>query len=147
MIKRTGQNHRHCSTGCSFLAKLIAKHGDWNYLEALKRDNFSCRLCGSSKTPHVHHIDNRGVGYPKEERNNALDNMLTLCNPCHMKVHTHVERRLYEAHPETAHKATEELLNLPPDQRVVGVVRERRPRRKKVFGPYPPNPPLARVDV
>jgi predicted DNA-binding protein YlxM (UPF0122 family) len=38
-----------------------------------------CQLCGSKKTPHIHHID-------KNTWNNKIDNLLVVCPKCHKKV-------------------------------------------------------------
>jgi 5-methylcytosine-specific restriction endonuclease McrA len=64
-----------------------------NRKPALERDQYTCQHCGSKDDLHVHHIDGNGVTTPKESRNNALENLLTLCRGCHTKVH-HEERRL-----------------------------------------------------
>jgi len=98
---RTALYQLYCSDKCSFLAKQMAKHGDKNYLEALKRDGFKCVKCGNNKSPHVHHIDNNGTGKEMNQRNNSLENLVTLCNPCHMKVHAITNRTLHERHPDT----------------------------------------------
>ena len=55
---------------------------------ALKRDNHTCQHCGSKDDLHVHHKDGNGVTNTKETRNNALDNLLTLCCGCHTRVHS-----------------------------------------------------------
>ena len=61
---------------------------------ALERDKFSCVKCGLTqaehkekygKDLHVDHIDNRGMAVPDSEKNNALDNLQTLCVVCHAK--------------------------------------------------------------
>lgn len=51
--------------------------------EALKRDKFKCKKCGSKKNLQVHHIKNWAC-YPtlREE----LDNLITLCKRCHLKI-------------------------------------------------------------
>lgn len=48
----------------------------------LKRDNYSCRLCGDSKNKkEIHHI------IPKKNGGgNTENNLITLCRPCHKKV-------------------------------------------------------------
>ena len=55
----------------------------WNWKHqrglALERDGFRCRCCGSTKHLHVHHM-----GDPD---NHELDNLETLCAPCHRKAH------------------------------------------------------------
>ncbi len=60
-----------------------------------KRDNYGCQLCGKEekttsmnrkKKFEVHHID-----YNKE--NNAEDNLITLCDSCHMKTNNKRRRK------------------------------------------------------
>lgn len=63
-----------------------------NRKAALERDGYTCQHCGNKNNLHVHHVDGNGVTVDKESRNNALDNLLTLCRGCHTKVH-HKERR------------------------------------------------------
>jgi hypothetical protein len=58
---------------------------------ALERDNHTCQHCGTQNDLQVHHIDGNGTTTPKEQRNNALENLLTLCRGCHTRVH-HKER-------------------------------------------------------
>lgn len=52
-------------------------------LEILSRDNWTCQVCGDTKTTlHVHHhMYNRGA-LPWEYTD---DNFLTVCEPCHTK--------------------------------------------------------------
>ena len=59
-----------------------------NYYKVLKRDRYMCQVCGATnKTLHIHHID--GAGYTswnklkKQDRNNDIRNLITLCNSCH----------------------------------------------------------------
>lgn len=59
---------------------------------ALERDGYTCQRCGATDDLHVHHRDGLGVTTDKEDRNNALDNLQTLCRSCHSTVH-HEERR------------------------------------------------------
>jgi hypothetical protein len=65
--------------------KSFEKYGlDWNKRlrnNVRKRDNFICKLCGikqGKKKLSVHHID-----YNK--KNNNLNNLICLCNSCHIK--------------------------------------------------------------
>ena len=47
----------------------------------LKRDNSTCRKCGSTTRPlDIHHIDHN-------KKNNDLSNLITLCKICHGKIH------------------------------------------------------------
>ncbi len=65
-----------------------------NKQKVLERDNFECQDCGMSQERHidlfnfqltVHHID--GKGRRCKEKNNDMDNLITLCVRCHKQVH------------------------------------------------------------
>ena len=58
-------------------------YGEYNVRQyVLKRDNYSCRICGCKEAKfHVHHIETRKAG------GNAPDNLITLCESCHKKLH------------------------------------------------------------
>lgn len=58
-----------------------------NRLTVLKRDNFKCRVCGSTRRLAVHHLDSN-------RSHNSVDNLMTLCCICHTTL-----TRLIE-HPE-----------------------------------------------
>lgn len=59
---------------------------------AIKRDGEACVKCGMTRKDHyikfgrditVDHKDGRGKHSTKHEKNNSLDNLQTLCLPCH----------------------------------------------------------------
>lgn len=56
--------------------------GNWKRMraKALKRDRFRCVSCGTDRKLVVHHRD--GIA-----TNNALSNLVTLCEGCHRGVH------------------------------------------------------------
>jgi 5-methylcytosine-specific restriction endonuclease McrA len=58
-----------------------------NRIKALERDNYTCQRCGTNDDLHVHHIDGLGTTTPLDQRNNALENLQTLCRSCHTTVH------------------------------------------------------------
>jgi len=58
-----------------------------NKIKALKRDNYKCVLCGDTYLLCVHHKDGKGKGYKKADRDDSLDNLITLCHACHRKIH------------------------------------------------------------
>lgn len=47
-----------------------------------ERDLERCRLCGSNRNHHLHHIMYRSQGGP-----HTPDNLITLCMDCHAVVH------------------------------------------------------------
>lgn len=53
----------------------------------LDRDDWKCQRCGSTSKLLVHHIDNSRVTHGQYQMNNELSNLLTLCRPCHSRVH------------------------------------------------------------
>lgn len=60
-----------------------------NQLRALNRDKFTCQNCSKSAPDVnlvVHHIDFSGQ---TEKPNNLIQNLQTLCRPCHIRIHTH----------------------------------------------------------
>ncbi len=68
----------------------LEKYGrgpDWNIqrLCVLKRDNYTCQVCESTKDIVVHHI----TPY-KVSQNNSLINLLTVCRSCHGYIHTKI---------------------------------------------------------
>lgn len=63
-----------------------------NRTRALKRDDYRCVSCGMTNARHiirfgkmitVDHIDGMGSNSPRKLRNNNLNNLQTLCFPCH----------------------------------------------------------------
>lgn len=58
-------------------------YGEYNVRQyVLKRDNYVCRICGCKEAKfHIHHIETRKTG------GNAPDNLITLCENCHEKLH------------------------------------------------------------
>jgi DNA-directed RNA polymerase subunit RPC12/RpoP len=55
-----------------------------------ERDNYTCRICGATDVVlHCHHID-----YNKF--NNALENLVSLCNSCHAKTNVYRNREAWK---------------------------------------------------
>lgn len=54
--------------------------------KALERDGNKCQSCGSTNNLHVHHKDGTGITTNKVMNNN-LDNLITYCSSCHIKLH------------------------------------------------------------
>lgn len=51
------------------------------YNKVLERDKGKCRLCGTSKDLHLHHINGRG-----KNLTNNINNCIMLCQHCHLEV-------------------------------------------------------------
>jgi hypothetical protein len=63
------------------------RHYSNNRQAALKRDGFQCVRCKSTRQLCVHHKDGKGRNVPIGQKNNALENLETLCRRCHMEAH------------------------------------------------------------
>ena len=57
---------------------------------ALRRDGYKCVMCGRIDGVNVHHKDDSGNS---ENPNNDPDNLISLCDACHMKTHKIHKRR------------------------------------------------------
>ena len=62
--------------------------------EVFERDGENCTICGSTRRLGIHHKDGMGSTIPLESRNNALDNLVLICQSCHMKIHAPYKERL-----------------------------------------------------
>lgn len=67
--------------------KRLARIPDWQQIRkcALDRDAYVCRICGADATEErldVHHVD-------WDRTNNKMRNLVTLCSPCHVAIHSH----------------------------------------------------------
>ena len=62
-----------------------------NRIKVLERDNYTCKVCGKNKedgkTIIVHHKDETGWAHKKPEKNNSMENLISLCVQCHMGIH------------------------------------------------------------
>ena len=65
--------------------------------EVLERDNWECQKCGMSQEQSIllfgrvlsiHHIDDKGVNASPGEKNNDIDNLITMCMRCHKIFHS-----------------------------------------------------------
>lgn len=59
------------------------------YNKVLKRDKGKCRLCGTNKNLHLHHINGRG-----KDLTNNINNCIMLCQHCHLEV-VHKNQKKY----------------------------------------------------
>lgn len=64
--------------------KAYLQSDEWKRIreQALKRDGYTCRMCGTAINLRVHHVNYEYVGTEHE-----LDDVVTLCEECHSKVH------------------------------------------------------------
>ena len=84
-----------------------------------ERHNFKCAICSSKRGLHAHHVD---PVWHNPSLARVLDNLITLCTPCHKRVH--------------ADNLELELLNViqtgrPLESFFEGKARQPRPREKK----------------
>jgi excisionase family DNA binding protein len=66
----------------SFLSFVFSRHrDDWDLVKkaVIIRDEYACQECGSREMLEVHHKDGSGRNDP--------DNLITLCQKCHRKIH------------------------------------------------------------
>lgn len=63
------------------------KHFEDRREAVLERDNHRCTQCGAEFPLVVHHNDGNGRGVHPSEANNDINNLVTLCRACHIKVH------------------------------------------------------------
>ena len=56
----------------------------------LARDGYKCVLCGSTEQLQIHHKDHIGRNHSADERNDTMENLVTLCASCHIKQHNPV---------------------------------------------------------
>ena len=61
------------------------------YNKVMQRDNYKCRLCGTSLNLHLHHIDGRG-----KDLTNDINNCIMLCRHCHLEV-VHKNQKKYRS--------------------------------------------------
>ena len=90
---------KYCSQHCSSLAQVIpgtseyrGPNWDEQRRKARKRDNYTCQGCGIDqhyygKCLDVHHIiPFRNFGVEKYLEANRLENLVSLCKTCHMRI-------------------------------------------------------------
>ncbi len=74
-----------CNRACmtSHMEGTIKVHNNRNsHRQSCKKVEGACQVCGATnRRLHVHHIDGNGL-------NNNLDNLITLCVPCHRRAHS-----------------------------------------------------------
>ncbi len=80
---------------------------DWPTIKepVLVRDNYHCQACNSTTTLQVHHIDH-------DRSNNTPPNLITLCIPCHLKLH-HIQKGAHGKPPKGPNNGFKET-TLPP---------------------------------
>lgn len=67
--------------------KMIITKDTYNYV--IERDNYSCRLCGSTSFLQLHHILYRSQ---RKDLINDVDNCIMLCSDCHRLVHSNKKK-------------------------------------------------------
>jgi len=64
-----------------------------NWRAVFERDGGTCVICGSDRRLGIHHKDGKGSTIPLEQRNNSIENLLLVCQSCHMKIHMPYKER------------------------------------------------------
>jgi hypothetical protein len=77
---------KYCSKNCNYLRD-EGKDKSGFHTKARKFIKQNCESCGSDKKLDVHHIDHNW-------KNNAPENLKTLCRSCHMKLHWEIRKQL-----------------------------------------------------
>ena len=102
-LKQTHRTQKYCCSKCRRKAEKIYGHRretDLAYKdkkrygghrdEVLRRDEYTCTMCGAKKDLVVHHIDCSGQ---TDEPNNDVDNLTTLCRRCHINLHKLIDKQ------------------------------------------------------
>ena len=79
-----GPNHRFWKGGAD---RYYGPNWDEQREKALRRDTYRCRHCNSLDNLCIHHLINRREFKQDWEAMNALSNLVTLCSPCHTRLH------------------------------------------------------------
>lgn len=109
-LTRKNQMKKYCSKECSARAK-IDHYYNGTYTETLNRDNFRCQKCGTYEDLCVHHIDYSGGANIKTcKANNNLDNLITLCNPCHHVLHNKINKAIVAKYISEVKSITEKFI-------------------------------------
>ncbi len=75
---------------------------DGKKYDVLERDNWQCQECEMSQEKSivlfnrelsVHHIDEKGVNVSTKEKNNNMDNLITMCMRCHKILHMRLAQK------------------------------------------------------
>ena len=74
--------------------KTVYTSSKWHRVreEAIERDGSCCCDCGATEPLHVHHRRPVAAGGPAY----VLENLVTLCAPCHRKRHRRMDERLQQ---------------------------------------------------
>ena len=99
--------------------KRITKDNDFKwYFDCIKRDNYKCVDCDFDKKEKliVHHIDE---SREMEKLNNDLENLVTLCRPCHARRHGQTNNK------EDIKEMRESGMTLEKIGKKIGVSRQR----------------------
>lgn len=86
------KGNEYCSDECRRKAFLLHNKTQREKLwfdgkreKVLKRDKYSCQICGKKDFLIVHHKNGKGRGNKKPD--NRMDNLITVCHSCHQNIH------------------------------------------------------------
>lgn len=103
-----------CRSSCPSLQNPLDYGDNWDEQreKALERDCYTCRICGDQREVlHVHHFTDLRGFEGDWQNGNLLDNLITLCRCCHMKV---TMAAIKCPHPNSPHRHRR-LVQLPLD--------------------------------
>ena len=119
-------------------------HPHWLYIRQFRLwlDGYRCRHCGTLYDLHVHHrqpIKDGGSPF-------AMDNLITLCEPCHRETHTQLDTHKDQTPARSAptpprrYRAPDSFSNILADLTAGKTVSTRRPARQ--IAPEPLREPV-----
>jgi hypothetical protein len=122
-------HQRYCSKECADKHNVSIRRYGGRHFEVLKRDNFTCQICGSKNDIVVHHIDHN-------IEHNQLSNLITWCRSCHTSYHQSVEpNKMFKSiTKEQILKAIEVTTNLEEAAEVLGITRKTLMKKRLEYG-------------
>ena len=98
-MRKRSSKQKYCSLQCKYdhdkngFDHYFYTTKEWHRTRSLVliRDNFTCKSCGSKfkSKLHVHHLIPKVYGGDE-----SLENLITLCNKCHRKIHLEMDSNI-----------------------------------------------------
>lgn len=125
----TRTDKAYCSDACREKDSMNRRRYGGLHFQVLKRDNFQCANCRETEQLHVHHKD-------EDVTHNTLENLVTLCQSCHKRIHHTGELNNHYKHitKEQIVRAIELTSNLEEATKVLGITRKTLMKKRKEYG-------------